>query len=107
MAGESEHRDYRWVLALIVGIVCGGLGGSIFTWYMNRPRPTVLSYRIATTTLSAPEAVGLIPDLKVLIGGSPIQALYAHNMELLPRQGPFVDQADVAFSFSTPVRIYG
>jgi hypothetical protein len=107
MAGESENRAYRWVLPLIVGICCGGLGGSIFTWYMNRPRPTVLTYQIVTTTLSAPEAVGLIPDLKVFIGGSPIQALYAHSMELLPRQGPFVDQADVAFSFSSPVRIYG
>jgi hypothetical protein len=45
--------------------------------------------------------------LKVLIRGTPIQALYAHNMELLPRQGPFVEQADLAFSFSSPVRIYG
>ena len=107
MVGESENRSYRWVLPLLVGIFCGGLGGSIFTWYMNRARPTVLTYRIATTTLSAPEAVGLIPNLQVLIGGNPIQALYAHNMELLPRQGPFVDQADVDFSFSSPVRIYG
>jgi hypothetical protein len=107
MAGESENRTYRWVLPLIVGIFCGGLGGSVFTWYVNRSKPTIVTYRIATTTLSAPEAVGLIPDLKVLIGGNSIQALYAHNMELLPRQGPFVDQADVAFSFSSPVRIYG
>jgi hypothetical protein len=107
MTEESENRTYRWVLPLTVGIFCGGLGGSVFTWYMNRPKPTILTYRIATTTLSAPEAVGLIPNLKVLIGGSPIQALYAYNVELLPRQGPFADQADVAFSFSSPVRIYG
>ena len=107
MAGETETRTYRWVLPLIVGIFCGGLGGSVFTWYVNRPRPTVLTYRIATTTLSAPEAVGLIPDLKVLIAGKPIQALYAHNIELLPRQGPYIEQADVAFSFSSSVRVYG
>jgi hypothetical protein len=25
----------------------------------------------------------------------------------MPRQGPYVEQADVAFSFSAPVRIYG
>jgi hypothetical protein len=107
MAEESEKHTYRWILPLIVGIFCGGLGGSVFTWYINRPKPTVVTYRIATTTLSAPEASGLIPDLKVLIGGNPIQALYAQNMELLPRQGPFVEQAEVAFSFSSPVRIYG
>jgi len=107
MAEESQDRAYRWVLPLIVGIFCGGLGGSVFTWYVNRPSPTVLTYRIATTTLSAPEAVGLIPDLKVLIGGNPIQALYAYNVEFLPRQGPFVDQADIAMTFSPPARIYG
>jgi hypothetical protein len=38
---------------------------------------------------------------------SPIQALYAHNIELLPRQGAYIDQADVAFSFSSPIHIYG
>jgi hypothetical protein len=107
MAEESQSRAYRWVLPLLVGIFCGGLGGSVFTWYVNRPKLTVVTYRIATTTLSAPEAVGLIPDLKVLIAGKPIQALYAHNIELLPRQGPFVEQADIAFSFSSSVRVYG
>jgi hypothetical protein len=107
MADESQSRAYRWVLPLVVGVFCGGLGGSVFTWYVNRPKLTVVTYRIATTTLSAPEAVGLIPDLKVLIGGKPIQALYAQNIELLPRQGPFVEQAAVAFSFSYSVRVYG
>jgi len=107
LTDESQSRAHRWVLPLIVGVFCGGLGGSVFTWYVNRPKPTIVTYRIATTTLSAPEAVGLIPDLKVLIAGKPIQALYAHNIELLPRQGPFVEQADVAFSFSSSVRVYG
>ncbi len=67
----------------------------------------MVTYRISTTTLAAPEAAGLIPDLKVLIAGNPIHELYVHSMELLPRQGPFVEQAEVAFSFSAPVRIYG
>jgi hypothetical protein len=107
MVAESEYRSYRWVLPIVAAAFSGGLAGSVFTWYVNRPRPTVLTYKIVTTTLSAPEAQGLIPDLNVLIGGIPIQALYAHNVELLPRQGPFVDQADVAFTFASSVRIYG
>lgn len=107
MAEETAGRSYKWILPLLVGIFCGGLCGSVFTWYVNRPKPTVVTYRVATTTLSAPEASGLIPDLKVLIRGNPIQALYADNIELLPRQGPFMDQAEVAFSFSSPVHIYG
>src|SRR5579859_2951954 len=104
---EPSSHSYKWILPLIVGIFCGGLGGSVFTWYINRPRPTVVTYRIATTTLTAPEASGLIPDLKVLVRGIPIQGLYAQNMEILPRQGPFVASATVAFSFYSPVRIYG
>ena len=107
MAEETAGRSYKWILPLLVGIFCGGLGGSVFTWYVNRPKPTVVTYRVATTTLSAPEATGLIPDLKVLIRGNPIQALYADNIELLPRQGPFMDQAEVALSFSSTVHIYG
>lgn len=99
---EGSERAYRWVLLLLVGIFCGGLGGSVFTWYVNRPRPTVLSYRIATTTLSDPGGSRLIPNLWVQIGGSTIQELYAHSIELLPRQGPFVDQAEVAFNFAVP-----
>jgi hypothetical protein len=107
MAIEITDRAYKWILPLVVGICFGGFAGSVFTWYVNRPKPTVVTYSIATTTLSAPEAAGLIPDLKVQIGGSTIQALYAHNIELLPRQGPIIDQADVAFSFPSPIRIYG
>lgn len=107
MNRESSSPTYRWVLPLIVGICFGGLGGAVFTWYVNRPRPTIVTYRIATTTLMAPEASGLIPDLKVVIRGTATQSLYSQNIEMRPRQGPFVDQAEVAFSFSSPVRIYG
>lgn len=104
---EEPSRAYRWVLPLVATFLCGGLGGAVFTWYINRPKPTIVTYRIATTTLTAPEASGLIPDLKVLVRGTPIQGLYAQNIELLPRQGPFVSSATVAFSFYSPVRIYG
>lgn len=103
---EEPSRTYR-VLILILTFACGGLGGAVFTWYINQPKPTLVTYRIVTTTLTAPEAAGLIPDLKVLVRGTPIQGLYAQNVELLPRQGPFVSSATISFSFYSPVRIYG
>lgn len=106
MAEETEGRSYKWILPLLVGVFCGGLGGSVFTWYVNRSKPTIVTYRVVTTTLSAPEASGLVPDLKVLIGGIPMKALYAHNVELLPRQGS-MDLVEVAFSFSSPAHVYG
>jgi len=91
MAAESEGRSYRWVLPLVVGVLCGGLGGAIFTWYVNRPKSTVVTYTIASTTIAAPESVtGLIPDLKVLIGSDRVQSLYTFNVELVPREGPYL-----------------
>src|SRR4030088_530261 len=100
MAAESETRGYKWILPLVVGIVCGGLGGSIFTWYMNRPRSTVVTYAIATTTISSPESVGgLVPDLKVMIGSGQVQSLYTFNVDLLPREGPYLDKAEFALEF--------
>jgi hypothetical protein len=122
MAAELEGRSYRWVLPLVVGIFCGGLGGAVFTWYVNRPKSTVVTYTIASTTIAAPESVtGLIPDLKVLIGSDRVQSLYTYNIELLPREGPYLDKAEVAVEFppeeftvsgqstveDSPLHIYG
>jgi len=49
----------------------GGLAGQVFNWLVNRPKASIVSYRIVTTTLAAPEAAGLIPNLRVLIGQEP------------------------------------
>ena len=110
MAADSEGRSYRWVLPLVVGVLCGGLGGAIFTWYVNRPKSTVVTYTIASTTIAAAESVtGLIPDLKVLIGSDRVQSLYTFNVELVPREGPYLDKAEVAVEFPSdrPLHIYG
>jgi hypothetical protein len=110
MANESETQSYRWILPLAVGIVCGGLGGAVFTWYVNRPKSTVVTYAIATTTIAAPESVtGLVPDLKVMIGSGQVQSLYTFNVDLLPREGPYLDKAEFAMEFHSdrPVHIYG
>ena len=96
----------RWTVLLIVGVCSGGLAGAIFAWWVNRPKPTVINYRIITTTLAAPEATGLLPNLKILIGNEPTNALYAHTVDLVPEQGPFIDNLEFALTFPSPVHVY-
>ncbi len=110
MSGESEHRTYKWVLPLVVGVFCGGLGGSVFTWYNNRPKSTVVTYTITSTTIAAAKsASGLVPGLKVMIDSEQVASLYTFNIEFRPRQGPYLDRVEVALEFpsSDPFHIYG
>jgi hypothetical protein len=95
------------MLPLIGVFLFGGLGGAVFTWWINRPKPTVVTYRVVSTTLADPQATGLIPDLRVLIGAEPIQELYAHTVELVPRQDPFAERAEFAITFSKAIHVYG
>ncbi len=67
----------------------------------------MVTYRVVSTTLADPQATGLIPDLKVLIGADPIQELYAYTVELVPRQGPFAERAEFAVTFSRAIHVYG
>jgi hypothetical protein len=66
----------------------------------------VINYRVVTTTLAAPEASGLVPGLKILIGTEPTAALYAHSIDLVPEQGPFLESVDFALTFPSSVHVY-
>ena|ERR1019366_6716283 len=105
MSEEAPGR-WRWLLPLVVGLCSGGLAGAVFTYWINRPKPTVINYRVVTTTLAAPEASGLVPGLKILIGSEPTTALYAHSVDLVAQQGPFLDSVEFALTFPSPVRVY-
>jgi hypothetical protein len=97
----------KWV-ALAIGICCGGLGGSVFTWYVNHPRSTTVTYSITTTTTGAdPMAKALVPDLHLQIGTNEVTALYTHVVSLTTVDGPQLDTLPVAVMFSTPVKFYG
>jgi hypothetical protein len=98
-------RGWWTVLALGITFLSGGLAGQVFNWVVNRPKASVVSYRIVTTTLAAPEAAGLIPNLKVLIGQEPIKALYSHNVELSAQD--YIKSAEVGLDFSSAPNIYG
>ena len=105
MSDEVGSR-WRWFLPLIVTLVSGGVAGALLTYWLNRPKTTIINYRIVTTTLAAPEASGLVPDLKILIGSQPATALYAHTVDLAPEQGPFVDGVEFALVFPSAAHMY-
>jgi hypothetical protein len=102
----TQRRSWPFVL-LIATFVSGGFAGAVFNYFVSRPKDTVVTYRITTTTLASPDAAGLIPNLRLEIGSEAIQALYAHDVELVTSEGPFIDQAEIGVSFPSGARIYG
>jgi|ERR1700722_6148521 len=82
---------------LVVGILCGGLGGSVFTWYINRPKPQIVTYNVTTISLGAdPTTKNLVPNLKIQVGGENVPVMHTHTIEFnVPRES-YVDSADVA-----------
>jgi hypothetical protein len=94
-------------LPIFVALLGGGLAGAIFSWYVNRPSRTIVTYAINTTTLASPGAATIIPNLKLEIGSETIKALYAHAIDLSWAKGQFVDSVEAALTFPHPVRIYG
>jgi len=88
------------VLAAVLTFLGGGLAGAVFTWYVNRPQPTTVTYRIATTTIGAdPEARSVVPNLKIQVGKTEIAVLYVHDIEFSVPRGPHVDSGEVAITF--------
>jgi hypothetical protein len=93
---------------LLVGIFFGGLGGAVFTWFIHRPNPTIITYAVTSTSLGADATVkGLIPNLKLQIGTEEIPVVHTHSIGLSVPEGEFLDQAEVVLSFRSPVRVYG
>jgi hypothetical protein len=92
----------------IITLFAGGLAGSIFTWYMNRPTPTVISYNISTTTVGAgPEVKSLVPGLKIQIGNREIPIFYVDAIDFSVQGGPGQDSAEIAILFPGGTQILG
>jgi hypothetical protein len=98
----------KWLTPqLVVGILCGGLGGQVLHLFVNRERPTVLTYVLTTTsTGTTPEVKALIPDLEIRIGQSPVPTINIHVLEITAK-GPFLESAPVAVTFPGATKIYG
>lgn len=91
------------VLKSLPTLLGGGLAGAALTWYVNQPMPTVVTYRVITTTVVAvegPAARAVIPKLRIQLDGKEVKSLYTHTIELSVPRGPHVDRAEVAIAFS-------
>jgi hypothetical protein len=90
---------------LVVGVLAGGLAGSVFTWWVNHPRPSVISYQVTSTTLGGVK--GLIPELRIKIGRIEIETVHIHTVELISQSGPYVEKVESVIPFAQGTRFYG
>jgi hypothetical protein len=82
--------------------------GAVFTWYVHRPSPTIVTYQITKTTTGADSVTkGLIPNLKLKIGDEDVPVVYTDVVELSTVDGDYVDSAEVAITFPSELRIFG
>jgi hypothetical protein len=95
------------ILTVIAAFLGGGLAGSVFTWYMNRPDATVVTYSIATTPFGSSEAASVVPNLKIQLGNENITSLFTHTIDFNVPKGPFIDQVDFAVTFPAGARVFG
>jgi hypothetical protein len=99
--------SFKWLATLLVGILCGGLGGAVFTWWVSHPRPAVFAYSISTTTTGTEPGVhALVPNLTLQLGDEKIKAIHTHAIALTPAR-TYERAASIGIFFGTAPRIFG
>lgn len=100
--------NWQIVAVFFSGLFSGGLAGAVFTWSMNRPFPTVVTYNIITTTLGAdPTLKNLLPDLTIQIGSDEVPVIHTHTVDLTSPSGPQSDSLNVNIYFSSDMHFFG
>jgi hypothetical protein len=51
-------------LAIVATLLGGGLAGSVFTYTVNRPKTTVVSYNLSSATIADTESGSIVPGLE-------------------------------------------
>ena len=93
--------------AIIATLLGGGLAGSVFTYWVNRPKTTVVSYGLSSATVADTESGSLVPGLRVQIGNQDIRNLYTHSIVLTVTKGPQIEAGDVAIDFPPSTKFFG
>jgi hypothetical protein len=94
-------------IAIMATLLGGGLAGSVFTYWVNRPKTTFVSYSLNSATIADTESGSLVPGLKVQIGNQDIRNLYTHSIVLTVTNGPQIDSGDVAIDFPPNTKFFG
>ncbi len=97
------------LITALASLVGGGFAGAVYSSYVNRIEPTIITYRVTTTSIGADSSIkSLIPNLKLQVDGKDVSVVHTHTIEFAPQRGPFVDGVEVAITFRQPsVQIYG
>ncbi|HKQ89267.1 MAG TPA: hypothetical protein VJZ77_01195 [Blastocatellia bacterium] len=116
MSNEDKNQDkdkqkspsrFFSVAPLIIGMSFGGLGGAVFTYWMNRPQSTVLAYNLTSVVIANPAASDVIPNLSCRIGDEPVSLLYSNVIEFTPVEGPYLESAEVAIRYPESTKFFG
>ena len=95
-------------LTIVATLIAGGLAGSIFTWYVNKPTNTLISYNVATATVGAgPEVKSLVPGLRIQIDNRDVPIFYVNDVSFSVQGGPGEDSVRVGVFFPNGTQIYG
>ena|GEM_PF-3709941 len=89
-----------------IGLLVGGLGGAVFTYWVNRPQSTILVYNPTTVVIANPTATDVIPNLACKIGDAPVSVLFSHVIEFTPSDGPYLESADIALSYPKDTKFF-
>src|SRR5438128_7576974 len=97
---SGERTKLALAVPLIVAMLFGGLAGSVFTWWINRPSPTTLVYNVTTTALgNEPLLRSAVPNLRLTVGNEEVPALFIHTVELSVPAGPYLRNSDIVVTF--------
>jgi hypothetical protein len=88
-------------------LLSGGLAGSVFTYLVNRPKTTIVSYSLSSATIADTESGSLVPGLRIQIGNQDVRNLYTHSIVMTVTNGPQIDSADVAIDFPPSTKFFG
>lgn len=105
---KHDMDKLRGWLPIVATLIAGGLAGSIFTWWVNHPRNTVIGYNITTATVGAgPEVKSLVPGLRIEINNRDVPIFYVNDMSFSVQGGPGEDSVRVGVFFPDRTQIYG
>lgn len=100
-----RHKFVRTILPFVVAALTGGLAGSIFTAFVNRPHHTVVTHKAVLWNAVDHRTTDLVHDLK--IGNDNVQFIYTRLFDFVVQSGPGVDSASLVIRFQPDLKIFG
>jgi hypothetical protein len=101
--GYEEKKSWLTptLLVAMFALLTGGLGGAVFTYWMNRKPPNEIAAVVTSTTTGADStAKSLVPNLSLKIGERDIPAIHIHTIDITLGSGDYVPRVELAVAFS-------